>query len=357
MAAETRVGIIGCGMILGAYIRHTKPYPFLRVTRLADLDVDRAKAAAAKFEVSEAGSVEELLGDDSISVVVNLTIPAAHAEVSLAALEAGKHVYSEKPLATDLTEGRAILDAAERHGLRVGCAPDTFLGGGGQTCRALIDQGAIGEPVGALAFFLNRGMETWHPNPGFFYQRGAGPMMDVGVYYVTALVNLLGPVRRVSGSARVSFPEREITSEPLRGQRIRVETPTHIAGTLDFEQGAIGTIVASNDVCASEVPRIEVFGAEGTISVPDPNRFDGPVRLFRRSTGAWEDVPHTHPSDVGRGMGLADMVQALAEDRPHRCSGEMAFHVLETMLAVEASSERGMHNELASRCAQPAALE
>lgn len=357
MAAETRVGIIGCGTILGAYIRHTKPYPFLRVTRLADLDVDRAKAAAAKFEVSEAGSVEELLGDDSISVVVNLTIPAAHAEVSLAALEAGKHVYSEKPLATDLTEGRAILDAAERHGLRVGCAPDTFLGGGGQTCRALIDQGAIGEPVGALAFFLNRGMETWHPNPGFFYQRGAGPMMDVGVYYVTALVNLLGPVRRVSGSARVSFAEREITSEPLRGQRIRVETPTHIAGTLDFEQGAIGTIVASNDVCASEVPRIEVFGAEGTISVPDPNRFDGPVRLFRRSTGAWEDVPHTHPSDVGRGMGLADMVQALAEDRPHRCSGEMAFHVLETMLAVEASSERGMHNELASRCAQPAALE
>jgi predicted dehydrogenase len=356
MAVETRVGIIGCGNILRAYTQHTKPYPFLRIARLADLDVDRAKAAAEKFEVPEAGSVNDLLADDSLSVVVNLTVPAAHAEVSLAALEAGKHVYSEKPLATNVSEGERILETAQRRGLRVGCAPDTFLGGGGQTCRSLIDAGAIGEPIGALAFFLNRGMETWHPNPGFFYLRGAGPLMDVGVYYVTALVNLLGPVRRVSGSARISFPEREITSEPLRGQRIRVETPTHIAGTLDFEQGAVGTIVASNDVCASEVPRIEVFGSEGTISVPDPNRFDGPVRLFRRSTEAWEEVPHTHRTDVGRGIGLADMVDAIEEGRPHRCSGELAFHVLEAMQAIEASSESGMHKELASRCAQPAPL-
>lgn len=356
MAVETRVGIVGCGNILPAYLQHARAYGFLNIVRLADLDADKARQCAQTHGVPHGGGVQEILDDASIEVVVNLTIPAAHAEVSLAALEAGKHVYSEKPLGTTLEEARRILALAEAKGLRVGCAPDTFLGSGGQTCRALIDRGVLGEPVGALAFFLNRGMETWHPNPGFFYQKGAGPMMDVGVYYVTALVHLLGPIRRVTGSARISFPEREITSEPLRGRRIRVETPTMMAGVLDFERGPIATMVASNDVCASEVPRIEVFGAEGTLSVPDPNRFDGPVRWYRRSTGAWEDAAPVASGAQGRGAGLADMAQALAEHRPHRCSGELALHVLEAMLAFETASEQGAHVRLASTCAQPAPM-
>lgn len=356
MGAEKRVGIIGCGNILPAYLKHARLYDFLRIERLADLDEARAQACAQEHGIPHGGSVAALLSDDAIEVVVNLTIPAAHAEVSLAALNAGKHVYSEKPLSISLDDGRRILASAESRGLRAGCAPDTFLGSGGQTCRALIESGAIGEPVGALAFFLNRGMETWHPNPAFFYQRGAGPMMDVGVYYVTALVNLLGPIRRVTGSARISFPEREITSEPLKGQRLKVETPTTIAGTMDFERGPVATMVASNDVCASEVPRIEVFGTEGTLSVPDPNRFDGAVRLFRRSTGEWEDVSPVVTTALGRGAGLADMVQAIREDRAHRCSGELALHVLEAMLAFELASEQGRHVQLQSSCQQPAPM-
>jgi predicted dehydrogenase len=351
-----RVGIVGCGNIFPAYARQMPRYAHLRVTACADLDLQRATSRAAEFSIPRACSVDELLADPAIDIVVNLTPPAVHAEVSLDAIAAGKHVYSEKPLADRLDRGEAILAAGNKAGVRVGCAPDTVLGGGIQTCRKLVEDGRIGQPVGAAAFVMSHGMEHWHPNPEFFYQPGAGPMMDMGPYYLTTLVNLIGPVRRVSGSASITFPERTVSSEPLKGTRFKVRTPTHIAGTIDFETGAIGTIITTRDVWRSRLPRLEVYGAEGTLGVPDPNGFGGPVYLFERGKDDWEEVPLTHPTDMQRGAGVADMAEAIAEDRPVRASGEMALHVLEVLLAFEQASESGSYVAIRSTCAKPEPL-
>jgi predicted dehydrogenase len=301
--------------------------------------------------------VEELLADPAVDIVLNLTIPAAHATVSLQALEAGKHVYSEKPLALTTGDGRAILEAAAQTGVRVGCAPDTFLGGGLQTCRKLIDDGVIGQPVGATAFMMSGGPESWHPNPFFFYEVGAGPLFDMGPYYLTALVNLLGPVAGVSALARKSFTERIATSEALYGQRIPVHTPTHVASLLDFAAGPVGTMITSFDINGgSQLPRIEIYGSQGTLSVPDPNTFDGPVRLKRAGEKAWQDVPLTHSPDVGRGIGVADMAYAIRSGRPHRASGELANHVLENMESLLKASVEGRYLPIESACARPDAL-
>ncbi len=259
----------------------------------------------------------ELLADPEIEIVLNLTIPAAHAEVALAAIEAGKSVYNEKPLAVTREDGKRIVALARERNLRVGCAPDTFLGAGLQTCREVIDAGTIGEPVAATAFMLGHGPEGWHPDPDFYYQVGGGPMFDMGPYYLTALVSMLGPVRRVTGSARITSPERVIGSEPKRGQIIHVNTPTHLAGVMDFAQGAVGTLVTSFDVWGANVPRIEVYGTQGSLSVPDPNTFGGPVRLLRAGSKEWEEVPVTRPyAENSRGIGLADMATALRSGPP-----------------------------------------
>jgi predicted dehydrogenase len=272
-------------------------------------------------------------------------------------LQAGKHVYSEKPLATNRADGAQLLELAQRKGLRIGCAPDTFLGSGLQTCRRLLDEGLIGEPVAAVAFVTGRGMEMWHPNPDFFYQPGGGPMFDIGPYYLTALVSMLGPVRRLTGSARISFPERLITSQPLAGTTIKVNTPTHVTGILDFVNGSVATVITSFDVWAANLPYIEIYGSEGSLSLPDPNTFRGPVRMKLAQEEEWRDVPllpgHTENS---RGLGLSDMAAALREDRPHRANGEMAFHVLDLMQSFEESSTSGQHIEIRSRCERPAAL-
>jgi predicted dehydrogenase len=288
--------------------------------------------------------------------VVNLTIPRAHAEVNLAALKAGKHAYCEKPFAVSREEGKKVLRAARAKGLLVGGAPDTFLGGGIQTCRKLIDDGAIGEPVAATAFMACRGHESWHPDPEFYYDIGGGPMLDMGPYYLTALVNLLGPVKRVSGSARITFPERLITSEPKKGTKIKVMTPTHIAGTLDFASGAVGTVVMSFDVVAHRLPIIEIYGSEGTLLVPDPNGFGGPVRMRKMGDADWSEVRMTHSDQVGRSMGVADLAHALRLGRKPRAGGELCYHVLDVMMAFEDASRSGRHVEIASRCERPAAL-
>jgi predicted dehydrogenase len=238
----------------------------------------------------------------------------------------------------------------------VGCAPDTFLGGGIQTCRKLIDDGQIGEPVAATAFMTCHGHENWHPGPAFYYQRGGGPMLDMGPYYLTALVNLVGPIRRVTGSTRITFAERLITSQPLRGERIVVETATHVAGVMDFANGAVGSIITSFDIWAAHLPRIEIYGAEGSLSVPDPNRFDGTVLLRRAGASDWSEIPLTHSADVGRGIGVADMAYALTYGRPARASGELAYHVLDVMCAFEDASQTGRHVDIESTCVQPAAL-
>ena len=353
-SGDMKVGLIGCGTISAQYLRNLPEYPGVEVAACSDIDLDRARSRADEFGVPRACTVEELLADPDIRIAINLTLPATHVEVSLAAIAAGKHVYSEKPLAVERKDGQRILEEAGRAGVMVGGAPDTFLGGGIQTCRRLIDEGQIGRPIAATAFLLSHGHEHWHPAPAFYYQVGGGPMFDMGPYYLTALVALLGPVRRVTGSHGTAFATRTITSEPLSGDEIEVEVPTHVAGLLDFESGAIGTIITSFDVWASETPWIEIYGTEGTLSVPNPNRFDGPVRL-QSGRGGWREVPLTH-SEGGRGVGVAEMASALRLGRSSRVDAALANHVLDTMHAFHDSSDEGSHVTLKTSCKRPAAV-
>ena len=355
MADKVKVGIIGCGVISGIYLKNLPAFELVDVVACADLVLERAQARAQEFGIAKACLPDELLADPEVNLVVNLTIPKAHASVALAAVDAGKSVYNEKPLAVQREEGEELLRRASSKGVLVGGAPDTFLGGGIQTCRKLIDDGAIGEPVAATAFMAGHGHEHWHPDPAFYYQPGGGPMFDMGPYYLTALISLIGPVRRVAGSARVTFPERTITSKPKAGETIRVETPTHVAGTLDFAIGAVGTVITSFDVWAHSLPRVEIYGSEGTLSVPDPNTFGGPVRLRQGREAEWRDIELTHGwTQNSRGLGVADMAHALRSGRPHRASGDLTFHVLDTMHAFLNSSREGKYVELQSTCDRPA---
>ena len=346
-----KVGLIGCGDISPQYLRNLPAYPGVEVAACSDLIADKARSRAEEFGVPIICTTEELLAIPDIGIVVNLTQPADHAGVSLAAIAAGKHVYSEKPLAVANADGDAIQREARKAGVIVGCAPDTFLGAGIQACRKLIDDGRIGRPVAAMASFQNHGHEHWHPDPAFYYEVGAGPMFDMGPYYLTALISLLGPVKRVSGAHGRAFDNRLVTSEPLDGRSIDVKVSTHVAGTLDFESGVIGTIVTSFDVWASEVPRLEIYGTEGTLSVPDPNTFGGPVRV-QRGRREWEEVPLEHP-EGGRGIGVADMADALRNGRRSRVDAAMANHVLDIMHAVHESSDTDRHVALKTTCDRP----
>lgn len=352
---KLRAGIIGCGNISDIYMKNLQTFDHLELAGCADLDRSRAEAKAEKHGLQKVFGVEELLADPSVDIIVNLTIPQAHAEVNRRALLAGKHVYVEKPFAVETGDGQSVLALAGELGLRVGCAPDTFLGAGIQTSIALIREGAIGTPVAATAFMLCGGHESWHPDPAFYYQQGGGPMLDMGPYYLTALTSMLGPIRRISGSAAVSHPVRTITSQPKYGETIRVEVPTHLAGTMEFGTGAIGTIIMSFDVPGGHhLPRIEIYGSEGTLSVPDPNTFGGPVLLRRKGSKDFEEVPLTHGyAENSRGLGVADMALAIIENRPHRADGRLACHVLEAMHAFGRSSDTGTHTTLQSTCDVP----
>lgn len=354
--APLRIGIVGCGNISGIYFKNLGSYRSTEVVACADLDVDRAKAVGAEQGVFGM-STDDLLARDDIDLILNLTVPKAHAEVALKAIEAGKHVYNEKPLTISREDGKKLLDNAKAKNLLVGCAPDTFLGGGLQTCRELIDQGAIGEPVAGHAFMLCHGHESWHPSPEFYYEQGGGPMFDMGPYYLTALISLMGPIRRISGSTRVTFPQRTITSEPKKGKVIEVETPTHIAGIMDFASGAIVEITTSFDVWHAKLPCISVYGTEGSMIVPDPNGFGGEIFVKGKADADWKLMPLTHGfAENSRGLGVLDMAHAIAENRPHRASGDLAFHVLDAMHAFEDSSRQGRHIDLASHVEQPAPL-
>jgi predicted dehydrogenase len=356
---RTKFGIIGCGNISNAYFNATKTYPILEIVACADIDLDRAKAKAAEHNVPKAYTPDQLLADPEIEIVINLTIPAAHHAVSKAVIESGKHVHVEKPLCITREQGRELLQLAKEKGLRVGCAPDTFLGGAHQTCRKLIDDGWIGTPVAATAFMMGRGHESWHPAPEFYYKAGGGPMFDMGPYYLTALVNMLGPLRRVTGSTRVTFPERTITSEPLKGTKITVDVPTHIAGTMDFGGGAVGTIITSFDVYGAPTGSpITIFGTEGTLQVPDPNGFGGSVKVRTAKGGNdFVEVPLTHGySGNNRGVGAADIAYAVRSGRAHRTNGDLAFHVLEAMWGFHDASDSGSHYQMTSSVERPAML-
>lgn len=355
MPQQLRVGIIGTGNISGAYLRACRFFKILQVVAVADLNIERARMKAEEFNVPKALTVAELLADDDVDIAINLTIPAVHAEVSTAILRAGKSVYSEKPLAIERDEGRQVLALAAEKGLYVGCAPDTFLGGGLQTCRKVIDDGLIGRPVAATAFMMGHGPESWHPDPAFFYQRGAGPLFDMGPYYLTALIHLMGPIKSVAGSAVISLPEREITSQPLAGTILTPETPTHITGLLDFESGAVGSLTTSFDVWGSEHPRIEIYGTEGTLSVPDPNTFGGPVRVRLAGEKEWKELPFTHGyTENSRGLGVADMAHAMRSGRAHRASGELAYHVLDLMQSILEAAQARQYLDIGSRAERPA---
>jgi len=357
MQKTVGIGIVGCGTISPAYLKASKSFPILDIRGLADLNPEIAERRASEFGLRPM-SVEALLADPSIEIVVNLTIPRAHVEVGLRAIAAGKHVHSEKPLGITTAESRLLLEAANARGLRVGCAPDTFLGGAHQTCRKLVDAGAIGQPVGGTAFFMCPGHERWHPAPAFYYLEGGGPMLDMGPYYITDLVNLLGPVAQVAGMATMLRATRTITSEPLAGTTIPVEIPTHVSGTLHFVSGAVVSITMSFDVPKHSHLPLELYGTAGALIVPDPNIFGGQIERAEPG-GDWQPVVTQHAYADGnyRILGVADMAHAIRESRPHRASGELAFHVLEVMEAFNRSSQTGRFVSIESRPERPAPLD
>jgi len=331
--------------------------PWTRLAGVTDKDADRAGNVAKKYGLKRFASLEDMLECADVDVILNTTPPAFHYGVALVALKAGKHVYNEKPICLDPKEADGLLELAVSKGLRIGCAPDTFLGAGIQTCVKLVDDGWIGRPVAATAFMAGRGPENWHPYPEFFYKPGGGPMYDMGPYYLSALVSLMGPVVRVSGSAGRGLATRTITSEPLRGRVMDVEVPTHIAGTLDFESGAVGTLVTSFGVCAHNLPFMEIYGTEGTLSVPDPNTFGGPVSVRRLGEDEWHKMPLVSGfTENSRGLGLAEMVSSIEEGRAHLASGVLARHALEAMRGIYEASESGAYHTMKSRCEKPGRL-
>lgn len=352
----TKVGIIGCGNISQAYFNSARKLADIEIVACADLNMDVARAKAEENNV-RAMTVDALLADPEIEIVINLTIPQAHAPVNMQILEAGKHAHSEKPFAITREEGRAVLDLARNKGLIVGCAPDTFLGGGLQTCRKLIDDNWIGKPIAATAVMAIPGHESWHPNPAFYYQTGGGPLFDMGPYYLTALIHLLGPVARVTAMSGRAKSTRIATSEPAYGRILPVEIDTHIAGVLEFASGAIVSMLLSFDVKKHSAHPIEIHGTEGSLKVPDPNNFGGDIQICRSGSKEWSDVPLAFGyTDNFRCIGVADMAAAIRTGRQNRCSGELAFHVLDIMHAFGDSSREGRHATLSSSCAKPAPM-
>lgn len=355
-----KAAIIGVGNISGIYLKNLTTVFKDRMELLGCADVlpERAKAAAETYHLPKKYQTpEELYNDGDVDIVINLTTPGSHFEVCSKALEAGKHTYVEKPLSISLEDGAKLAALAESKGLRIGGAPDTFLGGGIQTCRKLIDDGWIGEPVSATAFLVGHGHESWHPDPEFYYKAGGGPMFDMGPYYLTALINLIGPVKRITGSTRITFPQRRITSEPKYGQMIQVDVPTHIAGVMDFANGAVGTIITSFDSWGGNLPRIEIYGAEGSMSVPDPNGFGGEILVKRWDHKEWSAMPFSHGyTENSRGLGVAEMADAIMANRPHRASGTLTHHVLEAMHGFHIASDTEKHYHMQTPGIRPERL-
>ena len=370
-----RIGLIGTGRISDIYIQNCSKFDELEIVSCGSLDAEESKKKAQVYGIPTVQSPEEILADPNVDCILNLTIPASHAAVTLQALEAGKHVYSEKPIATDILDCRRILDLARSKNLKVGNAPDTFFGGRWQTVRKLLDQQVIGKPTGVMAFAGTHGVERHHPNPDFYYQIGGGPLLDLGPYYLTAMVFLLGPILKVSGMARKTFDQRVIENGNRYGEKIDVEVDTHSLSMLEFQNGTIGSMTLSFDIWDSETPRFEIYGEDGTICIPDPdpvhgaNIFQGPVLYRTRSESRWEFQPR--PKDRGdwlvaenthgfnqdsRGVGLLDLYYAVRDDRTVRASAELAAHVSEVMHGILDAPGQGGFVAINSTCDVPEIL-
>lgn len=352
----TRIGIIGCGNIAPRYARTLQELGLGHDLWFADGIPERAEALAGRYR-GTATTVDALLADDDVVAVVNLTPAHAHTTVTEAILRSGHAAFSEKPLGTDFDEGRALVDLAAERGLRLGCAPDTFMGVGLQTARRAIERGLIGEPLAANAFFLGFGPEWWHPNPEIFYGPGAGPLFDMGPYYLTALTNLLGPAASISSSARVAVEDRVVHSKGRVGDVVTATAPTHVSSIVQHTSGAVSTLVTSFDVKASRYRNIEIYGTDATLAVPDPNTFRGPVLIRNLFSSDWNELELPEPNvPMERGIGLADMLSATAAGRPHRAGGDMALHVLELMSGALRSSAEGRRVDMTTSFEQPAAM-
>jgi predicted dehydrogenase len=347
------VGMVGCGTIAAQYLKTIHQLPQLRLVAAADLDRARAQAVADAHPGVSVLSVDELVTSPDVDVVLNLTIPAAHTEVALKAIAAGKDVYGEKPLAVTTLDARAVLDAAATAGVRIGCAPDTVLGSGIQTARKAIDDGAIGAPISATATLMTAGPERWHPNPDFYYAAGGGPLFDMGPYYITTLITLLGPIVSVIGAASHTRKTRTINAGPRKGEELSVSIDTHVSGVLVHESGVLSTLVMSFDTPATKASPIEVHGEQASLVVPDPNRFDGDVLLRAVGETAWLTLPvGAGYEGSGRGYGLAELATTPRAVEP-RASGKLAFHVLDVMESLLASVRSGCAVSVASRCPRP----
>ncbi|MBY5340930.1 Gfo/Idh/MocA family oxidoreductase [Rhizobium leguminosarum bv. viciae] len=365
---KLRIGVVGCGNISLAYMRNAPLFCGVEITACADLNAAAAKRRAAEFNLRGA-DVDSLIDDRNIDLILNLTIPAAHFDVSMRALSAGKHVFTEKPLGVTAAEGRSLVDAAAAKGLMLGSAPDTFLGAAGRHARRQMEAGAIGKPVTGTAFMMGRGMEHWHPDPSFYYQAGAGPLMDMGPYYLTMMVNLMGPIRRVQAVATSGQEERLITAEgPKQGTTFKVCTPTSVQSLLEFDCGATVTFGTSWDVFRHSNHPIELHGTEGSLRLPDPDNFGGSVALSSRGA-PWQEAdtsgelfgavnwPIAAPDRANyRMLGLADLARAIIEGRKPRASGDLALHVLEVMEAILRAGETGIAQTISGTVTQPREL-
>ena len=362
---QVKLGIVGCGNISDAYLKGAARSKLVAVKAVTDLVPEAAAKRAQEYGVA-AVSFVDMLADPEIAIVINLTVPLAHAETSHRVIEAGKHVYSEKPLAATFAEARELAAAAQAKGVRIGCAPDTFFGAGHQAARYAIDRGEIGRVVGGAVCFAGPGMESWHPDPSFFFKRGGGPVLDIGCYPITQLVNCIGPIASVVAHASRARETRTVTSEPRRGEVIEVEVPTTVNGVLEFANGASVALTVSWDIWKHARLPLELYGSEGSILNPDPNFFGGPTRISERG-GDWRELPlEAHPfgkptrrNNAGgevadyRMVGVYDMACATAQGRPHRASGELALHVLEVMEALERSSVEGRRVRIETICERP----
>ncbi|MEU7429919.1 Gfo/Idh/MocA family oxidoreductase [Streptomyces sioyaensis] len=349
------VAVIGAGNISKEYLDNLTLFPDLKVHVVADLFEDAAATRAREYGIGESGGVEAALNHPDVEIIVNLTIPSAHVEVASAAVKAGKHVWSEKPFSLDRESGLSLLKAADAAGLRLGCAPDTFLGAGLQTARRIIERGDIGTPLTAMTTFQVPGPESWHPNPAFLFQHGAGPLFDMGPYYLTALVQTFGSVRKVAAVGSKAKEVRVIGSGPRAGEEFAVEVPTHVSAMAEFEGGQTSQSLFSFQSPQPRAGVVEITGTEATISLPDPNDFDGVVRLWRAGDEDWRVVPTTGPAN-GRGMGVLDMARSIRAGIPHRATGNLAYHVLDTMVSISESIESGTFADVESSAPVSAAL-